>query len=131
MKTQTSLWRKFGARAAVVTSMAGMTIVLTSVIFLFVEDTSRRIMGVTAGLFFLLLAIYYAAHPFLREERTYLNLRREVDVVLDLMRELHYAAIRGDHAEFESIEKRMSPQVDIMIDTARKAEATDPGKVGE
>ena len=134
MKTQTSLWRKLGARASLVTSMAGMTIVLTSVIFFFVEDDFRRILGVTAGLAVLLLAIYYASHPFIKEERTYLKLRRDVDVVLDLIKELHYAAIREDHAEFESIQKRMSREVEIVIETARESKArpgsgpTEPGK---
>ena len=129
--TARSLWRKTGARAALVTSMVGMTIVLTSVIFFFVEDDSRRILGVTAGLLFLLLAIYYAAHPFFKEERTYLELRREVDVFLDLTTELHYAAIRGDHTAFESITQRVPAQVEILIETARKSRAVGSGGTGE
>ena len=122
-----TLWRKLGARASVVTSLAGSTIVLTSVIFFFVQDDVGRVLGVTAGLLFLLLAIYYAAHPFLKEERSYLELRREVQHFLDLTRELHYAAIREDHAAFESIKERVPAQIEILIETARKSKA--PGSV--
>jgi hypothetical protein len=101
--------------------MIGMSIVLTSVIFFFIEDDFRRILGVTSGLFFLLLAIWYAAHPFLKEERSYADLRREVLVFLDLTKELHYAAIRGDNDAFESIEERVPAQVKVLIETARKS----------
>ena len=131
MATPTSLWRRLGARAAVVTSMAGTTIVLTSVIFFFVEDDSRRILGVVVGLLFLALAIYYAAHPFLKDERSYQDLRREVQHFLDLTRELHYAAIRRDAAAFESIKGRVPAQVEILIETARKSEAPGPARVEE
>ena len=123
MTTRTSLWRKLGARASLLTSLAGMTIILTSVIFFFVEDDFRRILGVTAGLFCLLLAIRYAAHPFLKEERHYLDLRRDTQVLLDLTRELHYAAVRGDEAAFESIKEKLPAQVEMVIATARKSEA--------
>jgi uncharacterized membrane protein YccC len=104
--------------------MAGMSLILTSVVFFFVEDDFRRILGVTAGLFMLLLAIWYAAHPFLREERIYRELRRDVDKFIDLTRQLHYASIRGDHAAIESIEERIPQQVEIVIGTARKSRAS-------
>jgi len=99
-----------------------MSLVLASVVFFFVEDDFRRILGVTAGLLCLLLAIWYAAHPFLKDERTYTVLRREVGKFVDLTRELHYAAIRGDAAAFESIRERVPAQVEIVIDTARRSD---------
>ncbi len=123
-----SRWRKLGARVSVATSMAGAVIVLTSVIFFFVEDPLGRVMGVTAGLLFFALAVYYAARPFLRDERIYLDLRREVDIFLDLTRELHYAAIRGDEAAFESIKERVPTLVESLIETARKSKALGPGR---
>ncbi len=101
MSSRNSPWRKMAGRASLVTSMIGMTVVLTSVIFFFVEDNVPRVLGVTAGLFFLLLSIYYATRPFLMDDRSYLDLRREVALFYDLMRELHYASIRGDDAAFE------------------------------
>ena len=123
---RTSLWRKLGARASVATSMAGAVIVLTSVIFFFVEDALGRVLGVTLGLLFLALAIYYASRPFFKDERIYLDLRREVETFLDLTRELHYAAIRGDKAAFESIKERVPAHVEALIETARKSEAPGP-----
>ncbi len=126
MTTHTSLWRRLSARAPLFASLAGMSLVLTSVVFFFVEDDFRRIMGVTAGLFFLLLSIYYAVRPFLTDERSYLDLRREIDLLHDLMRELHYASIRGDDAAFESIKKRVPALVEMLIETARKSKAPGP-----
>ena len=126
MKTDTSLTRRLAARAPLLASMAGMTIALSSVIYFFVEDDFRRILGVTLGISCLLLAIWYAAHPFLKNERAYPELRRELDAFVDLARELHYAAIRGDETAFESIKDRMPAQVEIVIGTARKSRASDP-----
>ena len=119
-------WRKMAGRRSLVTSMVGMTIVLTSMIFFFVDDGTQRVLGVTAGLFFLLLSIYYAVRPFLTDERSYLDLRREIDLLHDLMRELHYASIRGDDAAFESIKKRVPALVEMLIETARNSEAPRP-----
>ena len=116
-----SRWRKLGARAAVVSGVAGTTIVVMSGLFLFVDNTTGRILGVSAGFFFLVLAVYYTANPFIRNERTYSELRSEVDVLLDTTRELHYAAIRGDFKAFDSIEERVAPQVEALIAAARKS----------
>ena len=129
MTTETSLWRRLGARAALLASVAGMTIALSSVVFFFVEDDFRRIMGVTAGLFCLLLAIWYAAHPFIKEERAYPELRREVGEFIDLTKELHHAAIRGDEAAFESIREKIPEQAETVIDTARKSRESGPARV--
>ncbi len=125
--TRTTLRRKLGARTALVASMIGMTVVLTSVIFFFVEDDFRRILGVIAGLFFLLLATYYAAHPFFREERSSGELRHEVQVCLDLTKQLHYAAIRGDDRTFESITEKVPAHVENLIEAARRSEVEDGG----
>ena len=100
---------------------------LSSVVFFFVEDDFRRILGVTAGLFCLLVAIWYAAHPFLQDEHTHPEFRSQVRGFVDLTTELHYAALRGDEAGFESIRERIPDQVQAVIDTARKSRAPGPG----
>ena len=125
MTFKTSLWRKLGARAPLIASVAGMVISLSSVVFFFVEDDFRRILGVTAGLFCLLLAIWYASHPFVKNERKYPKLRGEVDKFVDLAKELHYAAMRGDEAGFQAIREKVPAQVDGVIDAARESEAVD------
>jgi hypothetical protein len=102
-----------------------MVISLSSVIFFFVEDDFRRILGVTAGLFCLLLAIWYASHPFVKNERKYPKLRGEVDKFVDLAKELHYAAMHGDEAAFQAIRAKVPAQVDGVINAARESEPVD------
>ncbi len=125
MSTASSFSRKLAGRTPLIASVLGMVISLSSVVFFFVEDDFRRILGVSAGLFCLLLAIWYAAHPFVKNERRYPELRGEVYKFVDLARELHHAAVRGDEAAFESIKKKVPAQVDTVIETARKSEAAD------
>lgn len=124
MTTNSSFARKLAARAPLIASVVGMVISLSSV-FYFVEDDFRRILGVTAGLFCLLLAVYYATHPFVRNERHYPELRGEVVKFVDLAKELHQAAVRGDPDAFRSIEDRVPAQVETVINTARKSEPID------
>ena len=119
-----SLSRKWAIRAPLLASVVGMFVSLGSVFF-FVEDDFRRILGVTAGLFFLLLAVWYAAHPFVRNERRYPELRGEVVKFVDLAKELHYAAVRGDDDAFETIKDEVPAQAETVIDTARKSEPFD------
>ena len=125
MTTDPSFSRRLAARAPLIASVVGMLISLSSV-FYFVEDDFRRILGVTAGLFCLLLAVYYATHPFVKNERRYPELRGEVVKFVDLAKELHYAAIRGDAEGFESIKDRVPAQVETVIHTARKSELIGP-----
>ncbi len=130
MRPGPSFSRKMVARAPLFASVAGMMISLGSVFF-FVEDDFRRILGVTAGLFSLLLAVWYAAHPFVKNERRYPELRGEVVKFVDLAKELHNAAVRGDDDEFESIKEKVPAQVETVIDTARKSETGGPDGVRE
>ena len=129
MTTEISLARRCAARAPLVASIAGGSLVLTSVVFFFVEDDFRRILGVTAGLFCLLLAIWYAAHPVIKEERNHPALRRDLDALINLTRELHYASLRGDNEAFESIEERIRAQVEIVIGAARESRVSGPARV--
>ena len=131
MKTNTSFSRKLAGRAPLFASVAGMVISMGSAGFFFGEDDFRRILGVTAGLFCLLLAVWFAAHPFVKNERRYPELRGEVVKFVDLARELHDAAVRGDDDAFESIKEKVPAQVETVIDTARKSEAVEPTTVGD
>jgi hypothetical protein len=126
MKKDSSFSRKLAARTPLVASIAGTIISLSSAAFFFVEDDFRRILGVTAGLFCLLLAVWYATHPFVKNKRRYPALRGEVVKFVDLARELHHAAVRGDEDAFESIKEKVPAQVDTVIDTARQSEPIDP-----
>ena len=129
--TTDSFSRKLAARAPLFASVAGMVISLSSAVLFFGEDDFRRILGVTAGLFCFLLAVWFAAHPFVKNERRYPEFRGEVVRFVDLAKELHNAAVRGDDDEFESIKEKVPAQVETVIDTARKSEAVGPNTVGE
>ena len=131
MMTDSSFSRKLAARAPLFASVAGMVISLSSAVLFFGEDDFRRILGVTAGLFCLLLAVWFAAHPFVKNEHRYPELRGEVVRFVDLAKELHNAAVRRDDDEFESIKEKVPAQVETVIDTARKSEAVGPNTVGE
>ena len=123
MLTDTSFSRRLAGRAPLFASVAGMVISLSSAVLFFGEDDFRRIIGVTVGLFCVLLAVWFAAHPFVKNERQYPKLRGEVVKFVDLAKELHQAAVRGDDDAFESIKERVPAQVETVIDTARQAEA--------
>ena len=125
MSADNSFSRRIAARAPLLASLAGMTIAFSSAVFFFVEGDVRRPMGVAVGFFCLLLAIWYASHPFVRNERTYLDLRAEIDKFLDLARGLHNAALNGDEARFESIKEGVPAQVELVIETARKSRPLD------
>ena len=131
MTTGSSFSRKLAARAPLFASVAGTMISMSSVVFFFGEDDFLRILGVTAGLFCLLLAVWFAAHPFVKNERRYPELRGEVVNFVDLAKELHHAAVRGDDDAFQSIKEKVPAQVETVIDTARKSEAIGPAMVEE
>ena len=131
MTPSSSFSRTLAGRAPLFASVAGMVISMGSAGFFFGEDDFRRILGVTAGLFCLLLAVWFAAHPFVKNERRYPELRGEVVKFVDLARGLHDAAVRGDEDAFESIKEKVPAQVETVIDTARKSEAVEPTTVGE
>ena len=116
-----SFSRRLAARVPLVASLLGMTVAFTSVVFFFGEDDVRRPIGVAVGFAFVLMAIWYAAHPFLKNERDYPELRSEVNKFVELARELHYAAIAGDEAEFASIEAKVPTQVGVVVEMARKS----------
>ena len=131
MTTDPSFSRRLAARTPLFASVAGTLISLSSAVFFFGEDDFRRILGVTVGLFCLLLAVWFAAHPFVKNERRYPELRGEVVKFVDLAKELHHAAVRGDADAFQSIKEKVPAQVETVIDTARRAETGGPGGVRE
>ncbi len=66
-----------------------------------------------------MLGIWYAAHPFVTNERTALLLRARVDDFIGLVRELYAAANRGDEEAIGSIRQRMADSIDGIVDAAR------------
>ena len=62
--------RKRGTRTLtsyipVATAVVGATLVVTSVVFFYVENDLRRLMSVTFGLGILMIGVWFAANPFI------------------------------------------------------------------
>ncbi len=113
--------RKSGSRVIasyipVATAVLGITLVVSSVVFFYVEDDLRRLVSVTLGLAILITGIWFAANPFIHNGRRFITLREEVDGFIDLVRQLNQQAL--DMAPGEDLENtrvRMHEAVDHMV----------------
>ena len=65
----------------VATAVLGITLVITSVVFFYVEDDLRRLVSVTVGLAVLITSIWFAANPFIHNGRRFKALREEVATI--------------------------------------------------
>ena len=105
-----------------VTSAAlGIVVVVSSVVFFYVEDDLRRLAAVTFGLGFLLASIWFTAHPFLKNSRRYTPFRSEVDGFIGLARTFHRQVVASvAPEEIERTKAKMYEAVDRMVDVADK-----------
>ena len=118
--------RKGGTRTLVsyvpvATALVGVTLVITSVVFFYVEDDLRRLMSVTLGLGILMIGIWFAANPFIKNARRFMPLRREVDGFIDLVRLLN-TQVLGEAAP-ENVARttaEMHESVERMVEEAAK-----------
>ena len=69
-------------------AVIGMVLVFASVVFVMFADDARRIVAVSVGLFFMLLAVWFAANPYIVSTRTNNPLRAEVARFLELIRQV-------------------------------------------
>ena len=99
----------------------GIVVVVSSVVFFYVEDDLRRLVAVTFGLGFLLASIWFAAHPFFKNTRRYTPFRGEVDGLIDLTRTLHRQVVTSVAPEdVERTKARMHEVVDSLAAAADK-----------
>ncbi len=118
--------RKQGTRTLtsyipVATAVVGATLVVTSVVFFYVENDLRRLMSVTFGLGILMIGVWFAANPFIRSTRRFKPLRREVDEFIDLARLLNEQVV--EEAEPEAVASttaKMHEGVERMVAEAGK-----------
>ena len=100
MRNEMTLIRKVIRYMPMAAAVVGMTMTLGSIAFFFETDYGR-IAGVTGGMLMLLAAIWYAANPFLKNQRRYLLLRAEVNKFHQVVSELSSAAVNGLPEEIE------------------------------
>ena len=105
-----------------VTAVAlGITLVISSVVFFYVEDDLRRLVSVTFGLGILIASTWFAANPFLRNARRSVPLRQEVDQFIDLVRLLNrQAGEAGAPEDVEGTRNSMHEAVQRMVAEAEK-----------
>ena len=114
--------RPLASYLPVATALVGVTIVLASVVFFYVESDIRRLLSVTFGLSILIVSIWFAANPFRRGVRRYRPLRREVEYFLNLTQILNKQVV--GEAEPEAVARtkaRMHDAVDRIVLEADKS----------
>ena len=102
-------------------AVVGVTLVVTSVVFFYVESDLRRLMSVTFGLGILMISVWFAANPFIRSTRRFEPLRREVEEFVDLARLLNEQVV--EEAEPEAVASttaKMHKGVERMVAEAGK-----------
>ena len=101
----------------VAAATVGMVLVFSGIVFFFVEDDSKRIYTVVAGLFILLLGYWFSANPFLINSRVNSPLREEADHFISLVRKLHRVKKEPDEeTPPEGIKAAMLESVDRMME---------------
>ncbi len=123
MASEATLIRKVGRYLPTAAAVVGMTMILGSIVFLFETDYGR-IAGVVGGMLMLEAAIWYAANPFLKNQRRYLPLRAEVEKFIKLVSELNSAraAVNGLPEKIERTRSAMHESIERMVAAAGKTE---------
>ena len=126
LKGETSKTRNRNARTLtsyipVVTALIGITIVIASVVFFFVESDIRRLMAVTVGLAILTVSVWFAANPFRRGTRRYKPYRREIEEFLQLAQLLNKQVVDEEGPEaVEGTKAKLHEAVDRMVAESHK-----------
>lgn len=122
----TPLSRKLVAHLPLILSVTGMTLVFASVVILYFESATGRVVSVSLGLLLLLGGIWYAANPFFKNERKYFALRSELDQFIRLVRELNHASVAGDQPDaVRRATDAMHASVDRMVTLAGREGGQD------
>jgi hypothetical protein len=101
----------------------GMSIVFgTMAPLYYIEGSTIRFITASLGILMLLVGMWFAANPFLTNERRYVALRTEVDRFIGLIRQLNTATVAGEAGEVERSKSEMHLSVDRMAELAGKEE---------
>ena len=111
-------WRRAVNRSSpLVGSLAGVIIILIAVIN--VAESVNTVVAVAIGILLLEVSIWYAANPIFTNGRQYLELRGELDRLIDCVRQLNRVATTPHtEDEIERINSEMHESVDTMVKLA-------------
>ncbi len=118
--------RKPGVRTAtdflpVGSALVGVTLVVTSVVFFYIESDLSGLVTITNGLAVLVISIWFAANPPKKGIRRYRFRRREVEGFLNLAQALNKQIVAEADPEFVARTKaKMHSAVDRIVAEAGK-----------
>lgn len=121
-----SLGRLIARRTPFVASTIGVVIVLGSVMTILMPYDWPRIVATAIGTLFFVIATWYAAHPYMTNERRNPRLRSDVDDFILLVREMHRAALADDAKHLDRVVAEMHEAVELMRDHAHHNAQTTP-----
>ncbi len=122
MNNKPNFLRRAAKHLPVTAAILGMMLVFASVLFLYFEHPNARIIVVSIGMIVFLGGMWYAANPFIKNERRFLKLRAEVDRFIALVRDLSRAASAGDSEAGERVKAAMHESVERIGGLAGKAD---------
>ncbi len=103
------------------TALVGVALVVTSVVFFYVESDLSGLVSVTNGLAVLVISVWFAANPPKKGIRRYRFLRREITGFISLAQLLNKQVVAGADPEFVARTKaKMHQAVDRMVAEADK-----------
>ena len=113
MTRKKPLLNQLAVELPLLSAVLGMALIFASVVFFIFAEDSRRIFAVSAGLFFMLLAIWFTANPFIVNTRVNDPLRGEVRSFLALIRKVSAANESTDgEAQMAEVKAEMLECVD-------------------
>ena len=123
-----TLKRKIAIYLPFMSAIVGMTIVFGSVAIFYVENPPTRMATIAGGLLVFLAGMWFAANPYITNERRYVGLRGEVDDFIGLVRQLNRAAVGIDPAErFGRIKAEMHDSVErLAVLAGRELTSSQP-----
>ncbi len=122
MNNKPNFLRRAAKHLPVTAAILGMMLVFASVLFLYFEHPNARIITVSIGMIVFLGGMWYAANPFIKNERRFLKLRAEIDQCIALARDLCDASIAGDSEVGERTKAAMHESIERMGELAGKAD---------
>ncbi len=116
--------------------LLGMVIIFGSVLTQYPEDLQAQLGVMVIGVLLLEAGVWGLALQILPDERCYLDLRKELDHMIELTRALNGAAVaagvsRADDEAFQDTLARMHASVDRMADLAGQETDANPAQPAE